>query len=85
MINLLSATGHHIVVQDEHGTELTVDGAHEGLRDGAGRHFPAHLEWEHMRTFGHGSEWWGWFRIAWSMADPTVPAHTYSHRPRPIE
>lgn len=58
LTRLLGALQYKLSVVDRHGRPLTVDDAHEGLRDRADRHFPAHFDWEPMRSAADGSTWW---------------------------
>jgi transcriptional regulator with XRE-family HTH domain len=81
---VLNSVGYGLAVVDHKGRPLMPgDGADllhdlELLRDSGGRHFPAHLP-----TFRvtRSQYWWGWYRIAWSMSDPVVPAYSYFRRP----
>jgi transcriptional regulator with XRE-family HTH domain len=80
--NLLGAIGFELFARTKLGRRLPLDEQREQLRDRGGRHFPAHLPLEEMTTFGEGSSWWGWFRIAWWITDPAVPEYTYWRRRR---
>lgn len=80
MDRLLGAIGLELTVRTTVGRPLPIDDVDPVLRDRAGRHFPAHLPLDPMTSFGQGSNWWGWFRIAWTMRDPEVPRYTYTRR-----
>ncbi|WP_375488561.1 helix-turn-helix domain-containing protein [uncultured Jatrophihabitans sp.] len=73
---LLRSVGYELVVENQFGRRLRVDDR-EHPRDRAGRHLPAHLPFIETRELDVGEGWWGWWRIAWSRRDPTVPEYTY--------
>jgi transcriptional regulator with XRE-family HTH domain len=87
-VRLLGALGYELAVVDRHGCVLTLDDDHDRLRDGGGRRFPAHLDWDETPTYWDcfnpdRRSWWGWERIAWPFGPGKPPTHTYWRRTEP--
>jgi transcriptional regulator with XRE-family HTH domain len=80
MCRLLASIGCELVARTTVGGRLPVGETNRFLRDRGGRHYPAHLPTEPMTSYMQGSDWWGWFRVAWQMTDDAVPPVTYRRR-----
>ena len=83
MARILLTCGYVFVVA-EAGRQfdpLAEEGLDRRFVDGAGRRPPAHLPtW--LIENDYEDPWWGWGRLAWTIKDPVVPAHTYQGRVR---
>jgi transcriptional regulator with XRE-family HTH domain len=82
---LLGALGYEVVVVDKDGGKLEPDDEHDGLRDDAGRRFPAHLKYARTPDYWDrdGPTWWGWHRISWPWGvGAKPPEYTYWQRYR---
>jgi MFS family permease/transcriptional regulator with XRE-family HTH domain len=71
---LLAPTGHRLVICDDDDIELREDHPEDLPFDRGGRRFPPHLPLYEIKEW---DRWWGWFRIAWTMRDRTVPKWGY--------
>jgi hypothetical protein len=80
---ILRGAHFRLAVLAENGRELQIRSDRFRLYDRTGRHLPAHLPARRLRNVM--DPWWGWFRIAWSERDPTVPPYTYDRRPPPLD
>ena len=77
---ILASTGYRLVVVDEYGQPVDLDGARFRAFTRDGRHLSAHLDSYEVRTML--DPWWGWRRVAFWDNHPLRPDRTYVLRRR---